>query len=114
MAEATYRHGTPLFIDHTAEADIAEGEVVLIGNTTGLTCGVAHRPIANGNVGALAVGGGVYEMVNLNNAANGAKVYFDGTKATTTSTNNATFGFVVRDGSGGANTNCLVFHHPYV
>jgi hypothetical protein len=115
MAEATFRHGSPVMIDYTPESgNIAAGEVVLLGNTAGLMCGVAHRPIVNNTLGALGAGGGVYECVNLNNAADYAVVYWsDATsKVTTVSTNNAKFGFIVRDGGGGANTACLVLHDP--
>jgi hypothetical protein len=104
-------------IDYTPSAgNVAAGEVVLLGNTTGLTCGIAHTAITNNTLGALAAGGGVYQAVNLNNAANYAKVYWDDSanKLTTVSTNNALFGFVVADGGGGANTNCLAVHDPRV
>lgn len=117
MAEATFRHGEPLMVDYTpAAGDIAAGQVVLAGNTTGLTCLVAHVPIANGVQGAMASGGGVYDCLNLNNAANYAKVWWDDTnnKVTTVSTNNALFGFVTANGGGGANTNCRVRHFPFV
>jgi predicted RecA/RadA family phage recombinase len=117
MAEATLRHGTPVMIDYTPAAGaVSAGQVVLIGNTAGLTCGVAHLDIANGVLGALAAGGGVYDCINLNNAANGAKVWWDDSvnKVTTTSTNNALFGFVVSGGAGGANTICQALHQPYV
>lgn len=117
MAEATFRHGTPVMVDYTPSGgNVAAGEVVLVGNTAGWTVGVAHLDIANGVMGALAAGGGVYECINLNNAANGAKVYWDNTnnKVTTTSTSNGVFGFVVSNGGGGANSNCLVLHKPYV
>lgn len=118
MAQVTFRHGEPRMIDHTATADRENGDVVLLGNTTSPTCGVMHTELANGAKGAIAVQGGVYEGVNLNNAANYALVYWDfagGTeKFTTTSTNNAKFGYVVRDGGGGANSNCFVIHDPMV
>ena len=117
MAEATLRHGNPRFIDYTPGAgNLTAGQVVLLGNTTGLTCGIAHQDIENTKLGSLAAGGGVYECVNLNNAANYTKVYWDDTnnKVTTVSTNNALFGFIEADGAAGANTNCLVFHWPYV
>jgi hypothetical protein len=115
MAEAVFRHGEPLMVDYTpAAGDIAGGQVVLFGNTTGLTCLIAHVPIANTVQGALAAGGGVYEVTNLNNAANSAKVYWDDTnnKVTTVSTNNAQFGYVVENGGGGANSLCRAFHVP--
>lgn len=117
MAEAVIKKGEAVqFVDYTAGADIDAGDVVLLGNLTGITCGIAHQNIDNTALGSLAVGGGVYEVVNLDNAADYAKVYWDNSakKATTTSTNNATFGFVVENGAGGANSNCLVLHHPYV
>lgn len=117
MADTTFRHGEPLMVDYTpASGNIAAGTVVLVGNLTGWTCGIAHVDIENSTLGALAAGGGVYECVNLNNAATGAKVYWDDSnnKVTTTSTNNATFGFVVSRGGGGANTSCDVVHDPRV
>jgi hypothetical protein len=117
VAEATYRHGDPLMVNYIpAAGDIAAGQVVLLGNTAGLTCGVAHVPISNNVLGALAMGGGVYELTNLNNAANYAKVWWDDTnnKVTTVSTNNALFGFVTENGGGGANTVCRVRHFPFV
>lgn len=115
MAEAVFKHGDPRFIDYTAAATIAAGEVVILGNTTGLTCGVAHLDIANAGFGALAAGGGIYDCTSLENAVVGTKVYWDNStnKVTTTSTNNATFGFVVETGTG-ANTVVEVLHEPYV
>ncbi len=115
--ETIFRHGDPLMIDYTpASGNISAGQVVLLGNTTGLTCVVAHSDIPNGVLGAMAAGGGVYDVTNLNNAANGAKVYWDDTnnKVTTTSTNNALFGFIVSEGGGGANTTAKALHQPYV
>ena len=116
MAQVTFRHGEPVMIDYTPGANVTAGDVVLLGNTAGLTCGIVHTDTESGILGAIAAGGGVYDAVNLNNAANYAKVYWDDTnnKVTTTSTNNALFGFVVDDGAGGANSTCRVYHHPYV
>lgn len=117
MTETTFRHGDPLMIDYTpAAGNISAGQVVLLGNTAGLTCGIAHEDIENTVKGALAAGGGVYTVVNLDNAADYAKVWWDDSaaKVTTTSTNNALFGFIVRDGGGGANSNCLAKHWPHV
>jgi predicted RecA/RadA family phage recombinase len=115
--ETTFRHGLPRMIDYTpSTGNVAGGQVVLLGNTSGLSCGIAHNDIVNNVRGALAVGGGVYEVINKDNAANDAKVYWDDStnKITTTSTNNAQFGYVVRDGGGGANSNCLVLHYPFM
>jgi len=103
-------------IDYTPGANVTAGDVVLLGNTTGLTCGVVHTDTESGILGAIAAGGGVYDAVNLNNAATYAKVWWDDTnnKVTTVSTNNALFGFIVDDGAGGANSTCRVLHKPYV
>jgi hypothetical protein len=122
MAEATFRHGDPVMADYTPSGgNVTEGQVVLIGSVTantageGAVAGIAHRPITNSTLGALAVGGGVYDVVNLNNAANGKKVYWDDTnnKVTTVSTNNAVFGYIVANGGGGANSTARAMHAPY-
>lgn len=124
MADSTFRHGDPVMVDYTpSSGNIALGEVVVLGSVTantsgtGAVVGIAHRPITNSTLGALAVGGGVYDMVNLNNAATGAKVYWDiannTRKVTSVSTNNAVFGWIVADGGGGANTTAKVVHAPY-
>lgn len=116
MAEAVLRFGKPVMVKHTAAANISAGQVVLVGNTAGWTCGIAHDAITNTEIGSLAAGDGVYDVVNLDNAANGAKVWWDNSanKVTTTSTNNALFGFIVSGGAGGANTTCQALHKPYV
>jgi hypothetical protein len=124
MADATFRHGDPTMADYTpASGNVAEGTVVVLGAVTANTAGtgalaaVTHRPIVNAILGAVAVQGGVYDMVNLNNAATGAKVYWDITnntrKVTTVSTNNAVMGWIVSEGGGGANSNCKVYHNPF-
>ena len=116
MAETLFRHGHPVMIDYTpAAGDIAAGDMVLIGNTTGLTLGVAHVDIANTVLGALAGGGGVYDCQVASNYASGTLVYKPAANAilTTTSTNNAPFGFTV-ESSAAANAVVKVLHHPYV
>ena len=120
MADATFRSGNPTMIDYTPSGgNVALGDVVVIGTVTGNTAGVgvvagiAHRPITNSTLGALALGGGIYDVVNLNNAANGMLVYWNGTdKVTTVSANNAQFGVIVTDGGGGANSTAQALHQP--
>lgn len=117
MADTTYRSGEYRSINYTPSGgNVAVGQVVLLGNTAGLTCGIAHQAIENSTLGSLAAGGGIYDVVNLNNAANYAKVYWDNSnkKVTTTSTNNALFGFITSDGGGGANSTAKAMHWPYV
>ena len=122
MAEATFRSGEVQMVDYTpASGNIAEGQVVLLGSVTantageGAVMGIAHRPITNNTLGALAIGGGIYDVVNLNNAATGKKVYWEDSvnKVTTVSTNNAVAGWIVADGAGGANSTAKLFHAPY-
>jgi len=112
----TFSHGDVTHIDYTpTTGNVANGAVVLLGNTTGLTCGMAHAPILNNTLGSLHIGG-VWNVTNLNNAANFAKVWWDATnnKVTTVSTNNALFGYVASQGGGGANSVARVMHQPYV
>jgi hypothetical protein len=117
MADTTFDHGEYTTVNYTpASGNISAGQVVLLGNTAGMTCGIAHHDITNSTLGALAAGGGHYDVVNLNNSANYAKVYWDDTnnKVTSVSTNNALFGFISSGGGGGANSTAIAFHWPYV
>jgi predicted RecA/RadA family phage recombinase len=116
MPQATFRHGDPLMIDYTPAANAAAGDVVLLGNTAGICCVIAHDPLVSATPAAVAAGGGVYDVVSLQNSANGTKVWWDDSadKVTTTSTNNALFGFIVSGGSAGANTTVKALHQPYV
>lgn len=115
MAEATFRHGTPTMEQYTpSSGNVSSGQVVLLGNTTGLSCGIAHADITNNTLGSLAIGGGVYDVVMLSNIANWGLAYWDDTnnKLTSTSTNNAVFGVVVNGGGGGANATVRAMHIP--
>lgn len=114
MPEATFRHGDPVYMDYTPiGGNVAAGQVVLLGNSAGLACGVAHRDIANNTPGALAIGEGVYEVTMGTNIAPYTKVYWDdaNNKVSSTSTNNATFGYLLT-GNTGANTLVLAVHRP--
>lgn len=123
MADATFRNGSPVMVDYTpASGNIAEGTILALGTVTANTsgtggfCVVAHTAITNNTLGAVSTGGGIYAVVNLNNAATGAKVYWDlqnnTRKVTTVSTNNVQFGYIVASGGGGANTTCYAKHDP--
>jgi predicted RecA/RadA family phage recombinase len=115
-AEAAYRSGDPVMVAYTPTGgDVSAGEIVLVGNLTGWTCGVAHLDIANATLGALAAGGGVYDVKVASNYAAGAKVYWDNTNSvlTTTSTNMSLFGFTV-EAAAAANAVVKVLHQPHV
>lgn len=116
MPDATFRHGAPVTIDYTPSAgDLAAGAMVLMGNTAGLTLVIPHVPITNNILGAVAAGGGVYDCMVASNYAAGSKVYKPTGNAilTTTSTNNALFGFTV-EAAAAANAIVKVLHKPYV
>jgi len=103
MAQAAvYVRGDPFFMEYTpASGNVASGSVVVLGNTAGLGCGVAHADIANGVQGALAVRDGRYGVTNSGNYAAWTKVWWDAgnNKTTTTSTNNALFGYQLEAGN---------------
>src|SRR5262252_8876491 len=110
---AQFAHGDVVHIDYTpTTGNVAAGAVIALSNTGPV--GMAFEPILNNVLGSLALGG-VWNVTNLNNAANYAKVYWDATnnKVTTVSTNNALFGTVVSQGGGGANSTCRVLAYPY-
>lgn len=119
MSDTTFRHGSPVMIDYTpSSGNIAAGQVIQATDAAsnsvelGLSCLVAHTAIENNTKGAVAAMGGVYDVVNLNNAADYALVYWDDSnnKVTTVSTNNARFGFIVSNGGGGANSTAQALH----
>lgn len=116
LNDAIYQHGEPVMTDWTPGADVPQGSVEVQSTTTGLTCIITHRPIAANQLGAVATGYGVYEVINADNAANFTKVWWNNAtkRVTTTSTGNALFGFIVANGSGGANSRCLAMHFPNV
>ena len=119
MPDTTFRHGNPIMIDYTPSGgNVAAGDVIELVNAAsntieiGLSLGIAHTDITNSTKGSLAVYGGVYDVVNLNNAANYAVVYWSASadKVTTVSTNNSMFGFIVDAGGGGANSTARALH----
>lgn len=114
MAEAQFVSGDPVAVDYTPSSGaLSAGQVVLLGNTAGLTCGIAHLDVSNNTLGSLAVGGGVYDVTMLGNYAAWTKVFWDDSvnKVTTTSTNNAQFGYLIEGGTG-ANTVVQALHVP--
>lgn len=113
MAEAVLRHGIPRFMDYTpAAGNVSAGQVVVLGNTVGLTCGIAHQDITNNVLGSLAIGGGVYEVTMLTNIAPYTKVFWDDTNNKVVSTTTLIpFGMLLT-GNTGANTLVLCEHDP--
>jgi predicted RecA/RadA family phage recombinase len=92
---ATFRHGDPLMADYTPSgADVSAGDVVVLGAKTPAVC---HRDIVDGELGALAMGGGVYRMTADAAITAGEAVYWDATneKVTETASGNTLFGIAV-------------------
>lgn len=120
MPEATFVHGEYRTMDHTPAAGAVDaGDMVLIGSVTANTAGtgallaVAHHDIANGTLGALAIGRGVYDCMVASNYAAGTKVYKPSGNAilTSTGTNNALFG-VTLEAAAAANAVVQCLHQP--
>jgi predicted RecA/RadA family phage recombinase len=57
--KAIYVSGTPDVIDYTPGADVAAGDVVVLGNRPY----VAHQAIPANTLGSLAAGGCVYDLI---------------------------------------------------
>jgi predicted RecA/RadA family phage recombinase len=95
MAEATFVQDG-VAIDHTAGADIAVGEVVVMGALVG----VAERAIANGAVGAVSIEG-VYEVAKEAPLAitKGDVLYFvaANNNVNKTSSGNTKMGYAIAD-----------------
>lgn len=70
-------HGDPVMADYTATAALAAGDVIVVGASVQ----IVHRPIASGDLGAVATGGGVYEAPkgtgSLDDWVHGAVLYWD-------------------------------------
>ena len=83
---AQLKHGVPQMVDHTPAADVALGDVVVVGDTLRL----AHRAIAATTKGSLAASGGIYQMPKAAGAdsaiADGKKVYWDAVAKVITAT----------------------------
>jgi predicted RecA/RadA family phage recombinase len=109
MADTTFLHGATTMVNHTPGADVATGQVVVVGDMTM----VAHRPISNGALGSVSAGGGVYNCIADGAIAAGKKVYWDDTnnKVTLTASGNKVFGWTIT--AAAANGDPIqVVHHP--
>lgn len=106
-------HGSPIMVDYTPSGDVAGGDVVVVGDVPM----IAHNDIANGELGALAAGGGVYRVpktVATSSAiAAGANVWWDAGNgvATTTASTHKHLGETVA-AAGDDDAFVLVKHNP--
>jgi hypothetical protein len=111
--EAMFKHGNPLMIDYAPVGFVAAG-TVLSGVAGGIATVIAHHDLEAGVValGAVAAGGGVYEMVNGDNSPNLAKVGWDPATKKVSAAGTVKFGQVVSLGGRGINSTCYVLHDP--
>lgn len=111
ITTATFRYGNVCaYVPYTPSgAGVVAGQVVLIGDTPL----VAHRPIPDGELGALAGWGGVYKVSGDAAISAGKRVWWDNTnkKVTETAGSNKIFGTTVSSCSGDDST-CDVMHMP--
>jgi predicted RecA/RadA family phage recombinase len=99
-------------MDYTPSGvDIAAGDVVVIGNSL---CGIATRPIYDGELGSLNIEGGIYEVVGDAAITAGKRVYWNASthKVTETDAANVGFGITTSACSGNGET-CDVMHMPF-
>lgn len=107
--EARFLHGAPVMVDHTPSGAVAAGTVVVTADTPR----IAHLDIPANTLGALAAGGGVYEMVGNAAILADKKVWWDDTnnKVTETASTNKVFGVTVT-ACAANNGLCQVRHDP--
>jgi len=111
---ALYRSGFVNMVDYTPPTTQVNAGDVVPGLSSGVAVLIAHHDIPPNTIGAIATGGGVYQVTNLDNSANFAKVYWDGTNFGVSATNtNPKFGYIVSGGGAGVGTPCYVYHDPY-
>src|SRR5688500_6023879 len=67
--QARFVHGRVSTVNHTPDADVSAGAVIVEGST----CYIAHRSIAAGELGAVAARGGVYD-VQANGGSGGDEI----------------------------------------
>lgn len=112
MAQAEFRHGSPLMVDYTPGSAVSAGDVVVAGE---MPC-IAHDAIAANRLGALAVGRAVYEVTSDGTPDTaGALIYWDDTnnKVTTTASGNKFFGWTLPgQGATSDGDKISVIHDP--
>ncbi len=108
MADAIFKHGDPTMMDFVPDSDVAAGDVIV---TDGGAAVVAHLAIKSGETGAVATGGGSYEMTASAEINIGDFVYFDSNKV---GSNPSGAGFGVAESyASGDNEPVTVKHDPF-
>lgn len=103
---ATYRHGTPTMVDYTPDSAVSAGDVIVVAEGVR----IAHLDIAADTLGALAIHGGIYDIVKDADTdfTSGTQLYWDAGDSQATddddSGTNKYLGEVVEDSADGATT----------
>src|SRR4051794_1060966 len=105
--QARFVSGTPHMVTLTPASDVTAGDVWVVGDLVL----IAHVDIPANTVGAMAIGGGVYEADCSEDISFGAALMWDDSlnqaKKDTTGTVVANLGFAVSDDDNGS---VLFFH----
>jgi predicted RecA/RadA family phage recombinase len=96
--EVIFKQGTPLMVDHTPAGTVLGGQPEVVGDVVL----IPHRDLAASKQGALAGGGGIYEVIADAVIAAGVRVYWNASagKVTETEGANKIFGWSVAAVSG--------------
>lgn len=115
MAQATLVHGAPVMVDYTPGSAVTAGDVIVAEDAVF----VAHNSIAASALGAVAAGGGVYQLSKATTSGSaiafGDTVYWDDSnnQGTATASSHKKFGICVTDGGAGdSDSTVLVLHRP--
>lgn len=112
--QATFVSGDPIFVDYTPSGSaVSAGDVIVVDNYTY----IAHSDIAVGEKGAVAAGGGVYEMTGDANISAGDKVHWDSstekfTISTDSSANKSLGNLLPQSSCSADGQKALVLHRP--
>ena len=111
MGQADLKNGSPVMADYTPGSAVTAGDVVVVA---GVPC-IAHSDIAANELGALAVGGGIYTTTGDAAIDAGDKVYWDDTanKVSETASGNGHIGHVAPGSScSGDGGSVDIVHNP--
>lgn len=112
---AQFRCGKPIVVDHTPSADVATGDILVVGDLPL----IAHTPIPADQPGSLAAGHGVYKVPKATGASSAIagckRVYWDSTNkiVTTTAGSLKGLGYTTPAGAGDNDATVEVLHAPW-
>lgn len=109
MADAVLRSGSPTFADYTPGSAVVAGDVVVVGDLPV----IAHSAIAANELGAVSVGGGVYDMLADAAITAGSRIWWDATSKVSETPAGMQFGYIAPGSSSAADGDTVqVIHAP--